>query len=148
MNIRRNALVLHSALDMYRLVHDVEQYPAFLSWCTDASLLEQSEDMQLGSLTVSVAGVEQQFTTRNRLNRGELIAIGLVNGPFQSLNGEWTFRDLGGQGSKIGLDLSFEISSGLLSSAFNRGFAHVADRLVRDFSARADQVYSKKKAHD
>lgn len=141
MNIRRNALVLHPAHDMYRLVQDVEHYPEFLSWCTGARLLEQTAEMQMASLDIRVAGVEQRFTTRNRLTRGECLAISLVDGPFQALSGEWSFKDLGGQGSKISLDLTFEFSKGLLASAFGRGFAHVADRLVGDFCQRADRVY-------
>jgi ribosome-associated toxin RatA of RatAB toxin-antitoxin module len=141
MHISRSALVMHSALDMYRLVHDVEAYPDFLSWCNGARLLEQTADMQLASLNIAIAGVQQQFTTRNRLVRGELLAISLVEGPFQALSGEWAFKALGDAGSKIQLDLRFEFSSGLLSSAFGKGFAHVADKLVQDFSRRADQVY-------
>jgi len=37
--------------------------------------------------------------------------------------------------------LNFEFSSKVLSSAFRRGFTHIADRLVSEFSARADVVY-------
>lgn len=141
MRISRSALVLHPALNMYRLVHGVEAYPEFLSWCNGAQLLEQTADMQMATLRISVAGVQQAFTTRNRLVRGETLAISLVDGPFQSLNGQWSFKGLGEAGSKISLELDFEMSSGLLSSAFGKGFAHVADRLVQDFCKRADQVY-------
>jgi ribosome-associated toxin RatA of RatAB toxin-antitoxin module len=51
------------------------------------------------------------------------------------------FEPLGDEGSKISLGLSFDFSSRVLSSAFRRGFAHIADRLVHEFSKRADAVY-------
>ncbi len=141
MDIARSALVTHSAADMYRLVHDVTDYPVFLSWCTDAEVHEQGPELQVASLEVLVGGVRQRFTTRNRLQRGELLAMSLVDGPFRRLSGEWRFEPLGDAGSKVSLELSFEVSSRLMAGAFSRGFARVADRLVKDFSQRADSVY-------
>jgi ribosome-associated toxin RatA of RatAB toxin-antitoxin module len=141
MEITRSALVPHSALDMYRLVHDVRAYPEFLSWCAGAEVLEESPELQLASLQVLVGGVSSRFTTRNRLERGERLVMALVDGPFQRLAGEWRFEQLGEDGSKISLDLAFEFSSRLMSGAFSQGFSKVADRLVRDFSQRADSVY-------
>ena len=141
MDIARSALVMHSAPDMYRLVHDVMDYPEFLSWCTGAEVHEQRPELQVASLEVLVGGVRQRFTTRNRLQRGELLTMSLVEGPFRRLSGEWRFEPLGKEGSKVSLELSFEVSSRLMAGAFSRGFARVADRLVRDFSQRADVVY-------
>lgn len=141
MEISRSALVLHSALDMYRLVHDVTAYPEFLSWCAGSEVHEQTPELQVASLDIVVGGVNQRFTTRNRLERGERLVMGLVDGPFSALQGEWRFQPLGEEGSRISLDLAFVVSSRLLSGAFSRGFSHIADRLVKDFSRRADTVY-------
>lgn len=141
MEIKRTALVLHSASDMFRLVQDVPAYPDFLSWCTRAEVHEQSTEQQLASLAVKVSGVTQTFTTRNRFVQAERLTLSLVDGPFRHLSGEWLFEQLGQEGSKVTLVLDFDFSSRLLSSAFRRGFAHIADRLVSDFSRRADDVY-------
>ena len=141
MEIKRTALVLHSALDMFRLVQDVPSYPQFLSWCVRSEVHEQNAEEQLASLCVSVGGTEQTFTTRNRFVPGERLTLSLVDGPFSHLSGEWLFKPLGDQGSKVTLVLSFDFSSSVLSSAFRRGFAHVADKLVYDFGKRADDVY-------
>lgn len=141
MEVTRTALVLHPANDMYQLVLDVNSYPDFLSWCTRAQVLEQSAELQLARLDVSLGGLNQSFTTRNRLVFGELLTLSLVEGPFRHLSGEWRFDALAEKGSKVSLRLSFDFSSSVLSAAFRRGFARVADKLVLDFSRRADQVY-------
>jgi ribosome-associated toxin RatA of RatAB toxin-antitoxin module len=141
MDIKRSALVLHPAMDMFRLVQDVPAYPDFLTWCLSSEVHEQSCDHQLASLVVKVSGVTQTFTTRNRFVPGERLTLSLVEGPFQHLSGEWLFEPLGGEGSKVSLILSFDFSSRVLSSAFRRGFTHIADRLVSEFSKRADHVY-------
>lgn len=141
MEIRRTALVLHPATDMFRLVCDVPGYPDFLSWCLKAELHEQTPEHQLASLWVRVSGVTQRFTTRNRLVSGESMTLSLVDGPFRSLSGEWQFENIGAEGSKISLRLDFDFSSKFLSSAFRRGFTHIADKLVFEFCKRADELY-------
>lgn len=141
MHIDRSALLPYSALEMYRLVHDVPSYPQFLSWCSDATVHEQDEQRQLASLWVRVGGLTQQFTTNNRLVPGELLAMSLVEGPFSRLSGEWRFSDLGDHGSKVSLHLSFEFSNALLSAAFRRGFARITERMVAEFAERAEEVY-------
>lgn len=128
-------------MDMFRLVRDVPSYPQFLSWCLDAQVHEQSSEHQLASLVIKVSGITHKFTTRNRLVSGERLTLSLVEGPFRHLSGEWRFDPLGADGSKVSLILGFDFSSKVLSSAFRRGFTHIADRLVLDFSKRADQVY-------
>ena len=42
MEIRRSALVLHPAMDMFRLVQDVPAYPEFLGWCLSSQVHEQT----------------------------------------------------------------------------------------------------------
>jgi len=141
MHIDRSALLPYSALDMYRLVHDVPSYPRFLSWCSDAAVHEQDEAQQLASLWVTVGGLTQQFTTRNRLVPGEILTMSLVEGPFRRLSGEWRFQDLDEAGSKVSLQLSFEFSNALISSAFRRGFARISEHIVAEFARRAESLY-------
>lgn len=141
MEIKRSALVLHPAMDMFRLVQDVPAYPDFLTWCLSSEVHEQTAQQQLASLVVKVSGITQTFTTRNRFVAGERLTLSLVDGPFQHLSGEWLFEPLGVSGSKVSLVLSFDFSNRVLSSAFRRGFTHIADRLVSEFSKRADHVY-------
>jgi ribosome-associated toxin RatA of RatAB toxin-antitoxin module len=141
MEIKRTALVLHSAMDMFRLVQDVPAYPEFLSWCVQAEVHEQTPEQQLASLMVKISGISQTFTTRNRFVPGERLTLSLVEGPFKQLSGEWLFEPLGTAGSKVTLLLGFDFSSRMLSSAFRRGFAHIADHMVNEFCKRADVVY-------
>lgn len=141
MEIKRSALVLHPAMDMFRLVQDVPAYPEFLSWCLSAEVHEQTHEQQLATLVVKVGGITQSFTTRNRFVPGERLTLSLVEGPFRHLSGEWLFEPMGSEGSKVTLVLGFDFSSKVLSSAFRRGFTHIADRMVNEFSKRADDVY-------
>jgi len=141
MEIKRTSLVLHPAMDMFRLVQDVPAYPEFLTWCKKAEVHEQSAEHQLATLKVRVSGVSQSFTTRNRFTPGERLTLSLVKGPFKTFSGEWLFVPLGSDGSKVTLVLSFDFSSKVISTAFRRGFTHIADHLVFEFCKRADDIY-------
>ena len=143
MKVERSALVAHSAMDMYKLVADVSSYPEFLSWCTATMVHEQSSDTQKASLTVTIAGVTQRFTTMNALVAGERVGMQLFDGPFKNLQGEWSFIQLGTDGCKISLELDFEMTGGLMSTMFGKGFGKIANRLVEDFCKRAEKVYQR-----
>ena len=141
MKIARSALVAHSAMNMYKLVEGVSSYPQFLSWCTATMVHEQTSEIQKASLTVVVAGIKQQFTTLNTLWSGERLEMKLLEGPFKNLQGEWRFVQLGEDGSKISLELDFEMTRGPMATMFGKGFGKIADRLVDDFCKRAEKVY-------
>lgn len=137
--ITRTALVGHPPERMLELVRDVERYPRFLTGCTGAEVHSESGGEQLATLTMRVAGVEQRFTTRNRISRDGM-RLELEQGTFSDLRGQWRFRPVGG-GCRVELDLTFDFGNRLLASAFARGFRRVADRMVDDFCARAEEVY-------
>ncbi|MDX1459904.1 MAG: type II toxin-antitoxin system RatA family toxin [Xanthomonadales bacterium] len=141
MKIERSALVTHTALEMYRLVVDVDAYPRFLRWCKRAVIHEQGDDFQVASLVVSAAGLQQKFTTRNDLDHGRRLTMRLVEGPFQNLYGRWDFAPVGNAGCRVSLCLDFEFRRGLISSAFQRGFRGIADHMVQEFVRRADQLF-------
>ena len=143
MEIKRTALVLHSAMDMYRVVQDVPAYPEFLSWCLGATVHEETAEYQLASLEIKIGGIVTSFTTRNRFVPGERLTLALVDGPFSHLSGEWHFNALGEDGSEIILNMDFNFVSSVFSAAFRRGFARVADKLVHDFGKRADELYGR-----
>jgi ribosome-associated toxin RatA of RatAB toxin-antitoxin module len=90
---------------------------------------------------VKVSGITQAFTTRNRFVPGERLTMSLVDGPFKQLSGEWLFEPLGTAGSRVTLALNFDFSNSILSVAFRRGFTLIADRMVYEFSKRADDFY-------
>lgn len=143
MKIQRSALVLFSATEMYSLVQDVPSYPQFLSWCKTAEVHAQTATSQQASLSVSVAGIEQSFTTLNQLVYAQSVEMQLLEGPFKDLVGQWVFTQLGEDGCKVSLMLDFHMTNGPLASLFGRGFGRVADRLVDDFCKRAAKVYRK-----
>jgi ribosome-associated toxin RatA of RatAB toxin-antitoxin module len=143
--VNRQAIVRHNAENMYTLVNDIETYPEFLNWCHDSHVIEKIDSKMIAGLTVSLAGIKQEFTTQNLMSRevnGFKIMLSLVSGPFKRLSGYWLFTHLNDSASKIELHLEFDFKSGFLNNAFKKAFGHIAQQLVVNFVERANDVYS------
>jgi ribosome-associated toxin RatA of RatAB toxin-antitoxin module len=143
--VNRQAIVLHSAQRMYDLVNDIKSYPEFLKWCHESHLIEKSNDYMIAGMTVSLAGIKQKFTTKNKmqqLTQAYRVDLSLVKGPFERLSGYWLFSYLNDNASKIELHLEFNFKSGILNSAFKRAFGKIAQQLVSDFVNRANHVHN------
>ena len=138
--IRRSALVMRTPAVMFDLVNDVEAYPRRFAWCSGAAVLERDEFSLVARLDLRLAGLNQSFTTRNIVLRPDRIHMLLVDGPFRTLEGEWSFLALGETGCKIALALDFDYSGRLTAPALRMGFRNLADRLVDDFSREANRV--------
>lgn len=139
--INRNALLNYSARQMYDLVVEIERYPEFLSWCSDARVLERSDDQVVASIEISFKGLHRSFTTRNFMDDGRSVRIELVDGPFRTLNGIWNFIELDPGSSKIELDLEFDFSSPFLARLVGPVFSQIANRQLDAFQRRAEHVY-------
>jgi len=131
--IRRNALVARPPEVMFDLVNHVEAYPSLFPWCAGSQVLERAESELTARLDLRLAGMNQSFTTRNTVSRPERIHMHLVDGPFRTLEGEWTFVALGESGCKVLFALDFDYAGRFTAPALRLGFQNLADRMVDDF---------------
>jgi len=65
--ISRSALLPFSAKQMFDVVNDVALYQDYLPSCSRSEVIESSPGLVVARLTLTKAGVSQQFTTRNKL---------------------------------------------------------------------------------
>ena len=139
--LSKSALVPYSAEQMYQLVNQVDDYPKFLNWCSDASILKQTCDQIIASVEINKSGFNQSFTTINTLTPNQRIDMKLKEGMFKQLNGAWVFTKLNDQACKIELNLSFSFSSKILDLAISPIFTSIANSQLEAFVARAKVVY-------
>jgi ribosome-associated toxin RatA of RatAB toxin-antitoxin module len=140
-SVSRSALVPYSAEQMFDLVADVDRYREFLPWCGDSRVLNRDDDVMEATILISKAGIERSFTTRNRLQRGKMMEMRLVEGPFRHLDGFWRFHPLREDACRVSLDLDFEFSNRVITLAFGKVFTQIANTLVDAFVKRARDVY-------
>lgn len=142
--VEKSALVPYSAAQMYRLVNEVDGYPAFLPWCKSGRSVSKTETEQIGEIVVSRSGITQAFSTRNQMIPNERIDLNLEEGPFRKLQGTWLFQELREDACKVSLTLEYEFSGRLINAAFGAVFSHIANTMVDAFCKQAGVIYSGK----
>ena len=140
-NIQRSALVPYSAAQMFAIVDDIEAYPEFLPWCSGTTVHRREADQVEATLELRRRDLSQTFRTRNTNRPTDSIEMALIEGPFRHLLGKWSFTQLSDAGSKVELQLSFELSSGVLDALLGRFFEDICNSLVDAFKQRADAIY-------
>jgi ribosome-associated toxin RatA of RatAB toxin-antitoxin module len=138
--VTKSVLVPHSAARMFQLVDAVESYPQFLPWCSGTKVLERSETVTRARIDIDYHGLTTHFTTRNSKQAPLRMDIALEEGPFDTLEGRWTFTSLGAEGTRVELSLAYELASRSMSRVLAPVFGHIMETLVDRFVARADET--------
>jgi ribosome-associated toxin RatA of RatAB toxin-antitoxin module len=139
--VKKSVLVPHGAGEMFALVDDVEAYPRFLPWCAGATVLEAHDGGKTARIDINYHGVRAHFTTDNANRPPEAIVITLKDGPFRHLHGEWRFRALAADASKVEFELQWEFSTGLMEAVVGPVFNHIASTFIDAFVRRAETLY-------
>jgi ribosome-associated toxin RatA of RatAB toxin-antitoxin module len=140
--VNRSAIVPYSAAAMFALVKDVGAYPEFLPWCTAAVIQETTASELIASLKMGYGSINSEFTTRNEFTAPEWMTMDLVEGPFSSLKGRWSFTPLGDTGCEIGLQIAFDFSSAVSDMLLGPAFETICNQLIDAFIRRAHALYS------
>lgn len=141
--VNRTALVAYTPAQMFALVDDIERYPEFVPWVTQASVIERRDGEVTARLEMERSGVREKFTTRNTLQAPHRIDLQLVDGPFKLFEGQWTFDAIQSRGTKIGLVIRFEFANPVTSLLLSRSFEKSCAQLIDAFTQRARAVYAK-----
>lgn len=126
---------------MFDLVDDIKSYPKFLPWCASSKELARDEQGVCAQVELRKGRVHKSFTTKNSNEPGVSITMKLVEGPFKTLEGVWSFQALDEGASKVSLDLEYEFSNVLLKMTVGPVFQQIADKLVDAFCQRANDIY-------
>ena len=141
--VRKQVLIEFTAEQMFSLVDEVENYPAFLPWCGDGHVIERNETITRARLDINYHGIKSHFTTENVKQYPSHMLIRLIEGPFTQLDGDWRFTPLGDAACKVEFRLHYEFSSKLIEKVVGPVFSHIANTFVESFVKRAAQVFKK-----
>jgi ribosome-associated toxin RatA of RatAB toxin-antitoxin module len=140
--VKRSALIAESPARMYNLINDIDQYPAFLPWCTAARVVERRAGEVVATLNIKRGPLKTEFTTLNLLEPDRRVLMQLVNGPFRVFEGVWTITPLGDLGCRVELEMRFEFANRVTGALFESLFEDTAGSLVDAFVQRARDTRS------
>ena len=139
--VRRSALLRYAPPQVYGLVADVERYPEFLPWCTEARILSGDEREVTVTLGLASGIARARFTTKNRLEPYRSVTMSLVDGPFEMLDGRWDFTPIAASGTRADLHVRFATHGLVGALAIGPVFEGICNHLVDAFARRARQVF-------
>lgn len=138
MEIRRSALIGHSAASTFDLIEAAEHYPAFLPWCTNAVILARDDSVVAARITINYHGLHFDLTTRNPKRRPHWMGIHLERGPFRRFEGQWQVVELAAEACKIEFTLRYQFDNALVGRLAGGVFDGIANTLVDAFAHRAE----------
>ncbi len=139
--VQKVVVVPWSAEAMFDLVADVPRYPEFVPGCVDSAVVVEEPGVVRAQLVIARGPVRTAFTTRNRLERPRRLTMELVEGLPRSLAGTWTFVPVDEGGTRVGLDLTFELRPSLHAWIVELLIRETMLGLVDAFVRRAQSVY-------
>ena len=139
--VKKNREVPYSCEQMFQLVNDIERYSEFLPYFSSSTIHYRDEDEIQATLSISAAGLQKSFTTRNRLQTNKMIEMRLVDGPFSHFEGFWRFTEAP-SGCVVSLDLEFEFAGRMFSMLLGPMFEQISDSMVDAFCDRAEKIYT------
>ena len=139
----------YTPAQLFDLVADVKQYPAFLPWCLAVrvrhrEILETTvggEELLVADMAIGFKVFRESFTTRVQCRRPERIDVTYTDGPFRYLNNHWVFSPKGNNACEIDFFVDFEFRSTILQKAIGLVFNEAVKKMVDAFQARAEALY-------
>jgi len=139
--VGKSALLPYRDDQLFGLINDIESYPSFLDGCENAELISRADDIVDARLYLNKGGFRQQFTTRNQLVPNSKVIMSLLEGPFESLEGEWCIQPLGDEGCKLSLNMAFVLEDSFIMRMAAPFFGQLSDRLVDAVVGEAARRY-------
>ena len=126
---------------LFDVVADIEQYPAFLPWCVAARIQRRDGNVVLAELVIGFKMIRERYTSRVTLDRPHRIDVTYTRGPFRHLENHWVFERTDDGGCLIDFHLDFEFRGRLLDTLISPLFHEAVHRMVAAFETRAGDLY-------
>jgi coenzyme Q-binding protein COQ10 len=139
----------HRWTNVFRLVLEVESYPAFVPYCRNVQLLSRKTDGQANAILVSrmsvgFAALHVDYVTRTVGDlRARRININAVDGPLRYLRAVWQFKPDAGDWTEIEFSANYQFSNPILAAVASRILDSMFAEVVDAFERRADCLFNR-----
>ncbi|HTI79613.1 MAG TPA: type II toxin-antitoxin system RatA family toxin [Acetobacteraceae bacterium] len=132
--------------ELFSVVADVKEYPAFVPWCSGARIRHEDEREVIADLEIGFGLFKESFTSQVTLDRPRQVLVRAIEGPLEHLTNTWTFTQVGNETS-VDFVIDFQFKSHLLDHVASSMFHEAATRMMGAFEARAHFVHMMAQRH-
>jgi coenzyme Q-binding protein COQ10 len=147
---RERRRLAYPADQLFDLVADVESYPKFLPWCSEAKIVgRETKDgraVLIADLVISFKVHKERFRSEVTLDRAaRVIDTRYVDGPFKHMQSQWRFEPDGEAATMVGFSIDFQFKNRALQMLIGLLFEEAVRRIVSAFEDRARVLYGRKR---
>lgn len=131
----------YTADELFSVVADVKDYPAFVPWCSGANIQRESQQEIVADLQIGFGPFQESFTSQVTLDRPRQVQVRAIEaGPLEHLTNTWTFTPQG-DSTHVDFVIDFQFKSHLLDHVANNMFYQAATRMMAAFESRVHFVH-------
>ena len=129
------------------LVLNIEKYPEFVPFCTDAKVYEKKEKGNLlliiADLTIGKGPFKDTYKSDVKYNKKEdSILVTNLDGPLKHLKNVWNFKEKNNI-TEVFFEVDFELKNPFLNIVMTKSFQFALDRIAEAFQKRAEDLFNK-----
>ena len=129
------------------LVLNIEKYPEFVHFCTDAKVYEKKEKDNLllivGDLTIGKGPFKDTYKSDVKYNKKEdSIFVTNLEGPLKYLKNTWYFKEENNM-TEVFFEVDFELRNEFLNIVMTKSFQFALDKIAEAFQKRAEDLFKK-----
>ena len=125
---------------IFNLINNVENYPSFLPWCTKTEVTKESENINIGKIFISKSFIKWNFSTKNIIDINKSISLSLIDGPFDELNGQWSFKSLDKNNTLVTLEIDYKFKNSLIEISIEPIFYSIMNSILKSFIDQAFKI--------
>ena len=139
---KQEIIINHRAIDLYKIVLDIEKYSEYIPWCKEIIIKTRSKNEMLADMIVNYRYfLPQTFTSHVMFDSNQLlINTNYIKGPLKDLSTEWLFKKLEINKTKIIFIIKFEFQRLLHQKMAELFFGLIENKMIDSFKKRADEI--------
>tara|TARA_B100001113_G_scaffold12352_1_gene9625 strand:- start:4840 stop:5277 length:438 start_codon:yes stop_codon:yes gene_type:complete len=122
---------------IFDLINNIEKYPEYLPWCTRTEVEYESENIVNGKIFISKSFIKWDFSTKNVIEKNKSISLSLIDGPFDELNGKWSFISIDKNNTKVSLEINYKFKNSLIELSIEPIFTTIMNSILQSFISQA-----------
>jgi coenzyme Q-binding protein COQ10 len=135
------ATLSYSPDELFTVVADVKDYPAFVPWCSGARIQREDQREIIADLVIGFGPFQESFTSQVTLDRPRQVLVRAVDGPLEHLTNTWTFTPVGDM-THVDFIIDFQFKSHLLDHVANGMFHDATTRMMSAFESRVHLLHA------
>ena len=136
----QRATLAYGADELFAVVADVKNYPAFVPWCSGARIRREDQREIIADLVIGFGPFQESFTSQVTLDRPRQVLVRAIDGPLEHLANTWMLTPVKDE-TLVDFVIDFQFKSHLLDHVANGMFHEAATRMVGAFESRVHLLH-------